>query len=67
MEEFIIVCDGGCGKTTQDITTSEKGKFEPVEQSLVPKWTCDDCLAKRQTNIILRGKHLCGKKSKKQN
>ena len=46
--EIIIVCDGGCGKTTEGMTFDTKeGEFEQIDESGVPKWTGPDCLTKK--------------------
>lgn len=45
--ELVIVCKGGCGRTTEGMTMETKvGKFEQVDESGVPDWTCPDCLEK---------------------
>jgi len=45
---LIIVCSGGCGKTTEGIPLGTlSGEFQEVEGSDVPKWTCQECLDKR--------------------
>jgi len=45
---IVIICSGGCGKTTNDVGPVEfwQGKVEQVEGTLVPKWTCKECVAK---------------------
>lgn len=49
---IVIVCAGGCGKTTEQVGPAEfwKGKIEPSDDPdcLVPVWTCKDCVEKRQ-------------------
>lgn len=45
--EVIIVCSGGCGKTTEGMTMETRsGEFKEVDESGVPEWTCQDCLDK---------------------
>jgi len=45
--DIVIVCSGGCGKTTEGMTfETQSGEFKQVDESLVPEWTCDDCLKK---------------------
>ncbi len=52
--EIIILCNGGCGRTTESIDQniafgdSAAGKFEQIDGSGVPIWTCPDCLAKQK-------------------
>jgi len=45
---IIIVCSGGCGKTTENVNPVEfwAGRTEQVEGTLVPKWTCKECVSK---------------------
>ena len=48
--EVVIVCSGGCGKTTEGMTLETKsGEFKQVDESGVPDWTCQDCLDKATT------------------
>lgn len=45
--EIIIVCSGGCGKTTEGMTSETmSGEFKDFEEGQVPEWTCQDCLDK---------------------
>ncbi|MBA7591911.1 hypothetical protein ES708_34082 [subsurface metagenome] len=47
--EIVLVCVGGCGKTTEGMTMENKsGEFKQVDESGVPEWTCQECLAKKQ-------------------
>lgn len=51
-EMLVIVCAGGCGKTTEDVNFIDFWKGE-VKQSndpeeRVPVWTCKECVEKRQ-------------------
>jgi hypothetical protein len=47
--EIVLVCVGGCGKTTEGVTMENKsGEFKQVDESGVPEWTCQECLAKKQ-------------------
>ena len=47
--EIVIVCSGGCGKTTKGMTSETRsGEFKQVDESGVPEWTCLDCLIKRE-------------------
>lgn len=47
--EIVLVCIGGCGKTTEGMTMENKsGEFKQADESGVPEWTCQECLAKRQ-------------------
>ena len=47
MNDIVIVCKGGCGKTTEDVNHVDfwKGKVEdsPDPEERVPEWTCKDC------------------------
>lgn len=46
--EIVIVCSGGCGKTTEGMTfETRSGEFKQVDESGVPEWTCQECLDKR--------------------
>lgn len=48
--EMVIVCKGGCGRTTEGMTMETRiGEFEQVDESMVPEWTCPDCLVKPST------------------
>jgi len=45
--EVVIVCSGGCGKTTEGMTLETRsGEFKQVGESGVPEWTCQECLDK---------------------
>lgn len=45
---LVIVCSGGCGKTTEGIALGTlSGEFKEVGEGPVPKWTCQECLVKR--------------------
>jgi len=45
---LILVCSGGCGKTTEGMTSETmSGEFKDREDGEVPEWTCQDCLNKR--------------------
>lgn len=50
MNNIVIVCHGGCGKTTDNVSPAEfwQGEVKQVEYSLVPQWTCKECVAKRK-------------------
>lgn len=43
--QIVIICKGGCGKTTDDVSFTEfwEGKIEQVDESMVPLWTCKEC------------------------
>ena len=43
---IVINCQGGCGKTTDDVNNEEfwRGKVEQVEGTMVPAWTCKECV-----------------------
>lgn len=43
---LILVCSGGCGKTTEGMTyETRSGEFEDSEEEHIPvKWTCQECL-----------------------
>ena len=45
---IVIICHGGCGKTTDEVSPCEfwQGRVEQIESTLVPIWTCKDCVAK---------------------
>jgi len=44
---LVIVCSGGCGKTTKGMTyETMSGEFKETEEGQVPEWTCQDCLDK---------------------
>jgi len=48
--EVVIVCSGGCGKTTEGMTLETRsGEFKQVDEGGVPQWTCQDCLDKATT------------------
>lgn len=59
MSEIVIVCSGGCGRTTEGLT-DKIGRFEPsLDLScIVPVWTCPDCLDKCE--IELKGATITG-------
>lgn len=43
----VIVCSGGCGKTTEGVDLESKsGEFKEIDESDVPEWTCQECLDK---------------------
>lgn len=44
--EIVIVCSGGCGRTT-DGALKGKGEYKQIGESPVPEWTCQECLNKR--------------------
>jgi hypothetical protein len=48
---LVIVCAGGCGKTTEDVNPYEfwKGCIEqsPDPEERVPIWTCKECKEKQ--------------------
>ena len=45
---LVIVCSGGCGKTTESIISEDtSGEFKEVGEGPVPQWTCQECLDKR--------------------
>ena len=50
---IVIVCKGGCGKSTDQVSNTEfwQGEVKQVDENLVPQWTCKECLEKRQINI----------------
>jgi hypothetical protein len=52
VNNLIIVCAGGCGRTTEDINPYEFWRGEVKESTdpsnLVPKWTCRECVDKRR-------------------
>lgn len=53
MAEVIIVCSGGCGRTTEGMTMeTRQGEFVQVDESGVPEWTCPDCLAKKSSTAV---------------
>jgi len=44
---LVIPCSGGCGKTTESITSeATSGEFKEVGEGPVPQWTCQECLDK---------------------
>lgn len=47
---LVIVCSGGCGKTTEDVTPTEFWKGKVIQstdpENLVPEWTCKECANK---------------------
>jgi len=46
---IVLVCVGGCGKTTEGMTTANRsGEFSEIDESGFPHWTCQECLARDQ-------------------
>jgi len=44
---LVIVCSGGCGKTTEGMTyETMSGEFKDREEGEIPEWTCQECLDK---------------------
>jgi len=44
---LVIVCSGGCGKTTEGMTyETMSGELKETEEGQVPEWTCQECLDK---------------------
>lgn len=50
---IVLVCAGGCGMTTEKIDPYEfwKGEVKEVSGSMIPSWTCKDCLAKKKKGV----------------
>lgn len=47
--DIVIVCAGGCGKTTEGMTMETRsGEFKEVDESGVPEWTCQECVENRE-------------------
>lgn len=56
MGNIVIVCKGGCGKTTDKVSPEYfwKGKVEQVDGTLVPAWTCKECVEKSKAAQHMR-------------
>ena len=48
---LVLACQGGCGKTTDDVNPYEfwAGEVKQAKdpESLIPEWTCKECVEKR--------------------
>jgi len=54
---LVLVCAGGCGKTTEGMTKETKvGEFKADDIAQVPEWTCPECVAKREPEEAAPGK-----------
>ena len=61
---LVLVCAGGCGKTTNDVSPYEfwVGKVERIEGTLIPLWTCRDCKEPVKKKLVRKCPH-CKKDS----
>ena len=51
---IVIVCNGGCGKTSEQVSNFEFWRGEVKDaidsDSRVPEWTCRECMEKQNNS-----------------